>query len=53
MTDLIIGVVVGLFIGIYVSSPKARKWVADKAFKKKAKKQEEPKVEKKDNWDWK
>lgn len=49
MTDLIIGAVIGVFVGIYVSNPKARKWVADKVFKSKRAKLEE---KKKDKWNW-
>ena len=52
MTDLIIGAILGLFVGIWVSNAKARKWIADKVFKSK-KVNEEKKQE--DGWgkDWK
>lgn len=52
MTDLIIGAILGLFVGIWASNAKARKWVADKVFKSK-KVKEEKKQE--DGWgkDWK
>ncbi len=50
--DLIIGAILGLFVGIWASNAKARKWVADKVFKSK-KVKEEKKQE--DGWgkDWK
>jgi len=51
MTDLIIGVVLGVFAGVYVSNPKARKWVSDHLFKKKAKPVEKEKPESKP-WSW-
>jgi len=53
--ELIIGAILGVFVGLYIGNDKARKWTNDHLFKsKKKKKQQEPEKKHEDGWgkDW-
>jgi len=54
VSDLIIGVVLGVCVGMYIGNEKARRWTNNHLFRSKKRKKQEPEKKQEDSWgkDW-